>query len=619
MFGNINNRDELVKSLKEISEIGQIANKSISIKYQNTRDRLEGEFYHARFSFTAYREARTRQTGIRSVLPRSEEKSTECSAGLSELLERLETVRRKRAEYNKKYYQPKQSNKRALDHDLVNEDFYINSMIKKLILSAEFNHEQTSQAHHLHNRDVEPTKKSQSLLSPSDGMSVSDEINGMFKLSEKFVPEPPSTSSPNSSAVELKALKTDFGPNKAVKANNYSISKTPQIFWQIDEIQHSLNYQASKSMTGVKYERYTITSAKKPIDSTAEHCDQRIEELGELTQRRNRSTQTGDCSTTELYQLTQAVRDATEARTRAHEERKLAFEQEVERYEFEVHRARQDHQTLSRRTAKRDFIERAHRLFRETKDRVRNTLQDIIKSLISEAPDQGGSRWRFKTISERVEAIGVDRLVNIARQRTERRQRIENVQRFKQEIELIKQRSAINRIQHTITDVLVDVGKSFPELDLGEVKRWASRAEAFLQDFNSSDTVKNEHDLYLDGYEFHLERCIESLKQQLNNKIYIGRDLDMLKQFAMTVETHIDQIKSDTLSQSSLIFYQNAQLKVAKLVQDFRAHIVQDKTNVSVESVEQAQMMSQLDTGLKNVQKDHIDSTYIERDNGPNF
>ena len=246
-------------------------------------------------------------------------------------------------------------------------------------------------------------------------------------------------------------------------------------------------------------------------------------------------------------------------------------------------------------------------------------MQDIIKSLISEAPDQGGSRWRFKTISERVEAIGVDRLVNIARQRTERRQRIENVQRFKQEIELIKQRSAINRIQHTITDVLVDVGKSFPELDLGEVKRWASRAEAFLQDFNSSDTVKNEHDLYLDGYEFHLERCIESLKQQLNNKIYIGRDLDMLKQFAMTVETHIDQIKSDTLSQSSLIFYQNAQLKVAKLVQDFRAHIVQDKTNVSVESVEQAQMMSQLDTGLKNVQKDHIDSTYIERDNGPNF
>lgn len=46
---------------------------------------------------------------------------------------------------------------------------------------------------------------------------------------------------------------------------------------------------------------------------------------------------------------------------------------------------------------------------------------------------------------------------------------------------------------------------------------------------------------------------------------------------------------------------------------------MQDKTNVSVESVEQAQMMSQLDTGLKNVQKDHIDSTYIERDDGPNF
>ena len=96
-------------------------------------------------------------------------------------------------------------------------------------------------------------------------------------------------------------------------------------------------------------------------------------------------------------------------------------------------------------------------------------------------------------------------------------------------------------------------------------------------------------------------------------------DLDVLKQFAMTVETHIDQIESDTLSKSSLIFYQDAQLKVAKLVQDFRAHIVQEKTNVSVESVEQVQMRSQLDTGLKNVQKDHIDSTYIEIDDGPNF
>ncbi|MFP8818215.1 hypothetical protein ACLILV_14425 [Acinetobacter johnsonii] len=211
-------------------------------------------------------------------------------------------------------------------------------------------------------------------------------------------------------------------------------------------------------------------------------------------------------------------------------------------------------------------------------------------------------------------------MVNIARQRTERKQRIENVQRFKQEIELIKQRSAKNRIQYTITDALVNVGKALPELDLTEVKRLASRAEIFLQDFNSSDTVNDDPDLWLDGYEFHLERCIESLKHQLNKKIYIGSDLDVLKQFAMTVETHIEQIESDTLSKTSLIFYQDAQLKVAKLVQDFRAHIVQDKTNVSVEeSVEQAQMMSQLDNGLKNVRKDHIDSTYTEIDDGPNF
>lgn len=615
----INNRNELVECLKQLGNITRLSANYISLQHEGATDRLKGKFYGADFSFLDYqlKQRRALQNNIASEqeLMTYEERSKK----IDECFKEMHRVREKRADYNKKYYQPKQSKNRAIDHDLVNEDLYINSMIKMLIPSDQINHEDISQTYDLHKRDVEQTKQSQSLLSTSDGMSMSDEINGMFKLSEKFVPEPPSTSSPNSSAVELKAPKTDVGLNKPDNTNSRSISNIPIIFWEIDEIKHSLNYQASKSMIGVKYERYTIASTEKSITSTAEYCDQRIEKLGERTQRRIQSSQTGDCSTTELYQLTQAVRDATEARTRAYAKRKLAFEQEVERYELEVNRARQNHQVISRGTAKRDFIERAHRVFRDTKDRIRNTFQDIIKSLISEAPDSRGNRWRFKTISEGAEAIGVSRLVNIARQRTERRQRIENVKRFKQEIELIKQRSAKNRIQHTITDALVDVGESFPELDLTEAKRLAGCAELFLQDFNSSDTVNDDPDLWLDGYEFHLERCIELLKQQLNNKVYIGSDLEVLKQFAMTVETHINQIESDTLSKSSLIFYEDAQLKVAKLVQDFRAHIVQEKTNVSVESVEQAQMMSQLDNGLKNVRKDHIDSTYTEIDDGPNF
>lgn len=614
----INNRLELVECLKQLGNITRLSANYISLQHKGATDRLKGKFYGADFSFLDYQLKQRRALQNNNASEQQLITYEECLKKKDECFKEMHRVRAKRAEYNKKYYQPKQSKHRAIDHDLVNEDIYINSMIKRLIPSVEFNHEQTSQAHDLHKRDVEPTKQSHSLLAQLDGMSVSDGTNDVFKLDEELVAGPLSTSSPNLSAVELKAPKTDVGLNKPDNTNSRSISNSPLIFWEIDQIQHSLNYQASKSMTGVKYERYTITGTEKSIASTAEHCDQRIAELGECTKSRIQSSQTSDCSTKELYQLTQAVRDATEARTRAHEERKLAFEQEVERYEFEVHRARQDHQTLSRRTAKRDFIERAHRVFRDTKDRIRNTFQDIINSLISEAPDPRGNRWRFKTISQGAEAIGVGRLVNIARQRTERRQRIENVKRFKQEIELIKQQVAKNRKHYTITDALVDVGKSFPELDLTEAKRLASCAEAFLQDFNSSDTVNDDPDLYLDGYEFHLERCIESLQQELNNKIYVGNDLEVLKQFAMTVETHIDQIESDTLSQSSLIFYQDTQLKVAKLVQDFRAHIVQEKTTVSVESVERVQMMSQLDNGLKNVQKDHIASTYIEIDDGPN-
>lgn len=614
----INNRLELVECLKQLGNITRLSANYISLQHKGATDRLKGKFYGADFSFLDYQLKQRRALQNNNASEQQLITYEECLKKKDECFKEMHRVRAKRAEYNKKYYQPKQSYKRALDHELVNEDLYINSMIKRLIPQVAFNHEQTSQAHDLHKIDVEQTKQSQKLLPQSYGTRLSYESDGMFKPDTEL--DPASLSSPNFSEMKLKATKTDLGLNEADKTNNYSISNSPLIFWEIDQIQHSLNYQASKSMTGVKYERYTVASTEKSINGTAEHCDQRIAELGECTKSRIQSSQTSDCSTKELYQLTQAVRDATEARTRAHEERKLAFEQEVERYELEVNRARQDHQTLSRRTAKRDFIERAHRVFRDTKDRIRNTFQDVIKSLISEAPDPRGNRWSFKTISQGAEAIGVGRLVNIARQRTERRQRIENAKRFKQEVELIRQQSSKNRIQHTITDALVQMEKSFPKLDLSEAKRLAGCAEVFLQDFNSSGTTKNEqHDLYLDGYEFHLERCIESLKQQLNNKIYIGSDLDVLIKFAMTVEMHIDQIESDTLSESSLIFYHDAQLKVSKLVQDFRAHIVQDKTNVSVESVERVQMISQLDKGLKNAQKDHIDSSYTEMDDGPNF
>ena len=611
----INNRHELVECLKQLGNITRLSQDYISLKYEGATDRLKGKFYGADFSFLDYQLKQRRALQNNIEIEQQLMTYEEWSKKRDKCFKEMHRVRAKRAEYNKKYYQPKQSKKRAINHELINEDLNINSMIKRLIPSDAFNHEHISQFHDLHKIDVESTKQSQKLLPQSNGMSESYGSDDIVKPDAELVPEPLSSLN----EVKQKAQKIDLGLNEVNETNDPLIVKSPLIFGEIYQIRHFLNYQESKSMAGVKYEKYTVANAKKSIDCAAEQYDQRVEGVGQCAAGGGQSKSTSHCHTTELHQRTREITRVTEELSRVYAERKLSYEQEVERYELEVNRARQDHQTLSSRTAKREFIDRAHRVFRETKIRIRNVFQDIIKSLLFEAPDQGGSRWRFKAVSERAEAIGVSRLVNIARLRTERRQRIENVKRFKQEIELIKQQSAKNRIQDTITDALVQMEKSFPELDLREVKHLASRAEVFLQDFNSSDTVKDEHDLYLDGYEFHLERSIESLMKQLNNKIYIGSDLDVLKQFAMTVETHINQIESDTLSKSSLIFYQDAQLKVAKLVQDFRAHIVQEKTNVSVESLERVQMISQLDNGLKNAQKDNIHGTYTEIGDGPNF
>ncbi len=96
------------------------------------------------------------------------------------------------------------------------------------------------------------------------------------------------------------------------------------------------------------------------------------------------------------------------------------------------------HQTLSRELQKR-FIERAHRVFTTLKSELETHFKMLLKVSYLRPLIQQEVDGVLRPYLKRAEAIGVGRLVNIARQRTERRQRIENVKRFKQEIELIKQ------------------------------------------------------------------------------------------------------------------------------------------------------------------------------------
>ena len=471
MFGSINNREELVKSLEEISEIGQVAHKSISLKYKNIRDRLEGEFYHAKFSFSAYREAQTRQTGIRTVLPRSEEKFAEYSEGLSKLLERMETVRRKRAEYNQKYYRTKVPQNEAATGQAAEISYALGTTV-----SADFSRE-TDRRRRVNsipdkNRDAvsrldEFSQKPNSNIENVPERECDTAISNLTEQgSASAVQQRTQEKHPANDGITQKnepsSAEPRFEYGKAQRSNPGSIRKNSSthrkdattviqsyvVSWDVRSIKHPLPNQTFHLNIGITHERNTITDLKKSTDCSVRGDSSKTRTATENEGWGNSKKPKCDPRAESLHQRTRELAKATERLSRAYEERKLSYEQEVERYEFEVNRSRQDDQTLSSRTQQRSFVDRANRFFRNVKNQIGDTFRKVIKNFTDTTTDRSENRTKFEALSQRFDAAGIDRLVNIARQRTQRKQRIENVKRFKQDLEhskeSTKQKLALN-------------------------------------------------------------------------------------------------------------------------------------------------------------------------------
>ena len=591
MFGSINNRNQLVQSLKEIGEIGQVANKSISLKYQKTRDRLEGEFYHAGFSFSAYREARTRQTGIRSVLPRSQEQSTECSAGLSELLERMETVRRKRAEYNQKYYRTKVPQNEAATGQAAEISYALGTTV-----SADFSRETDDR----HRVTSIPDKN-------GDAISRLDEFSQKPNSSIENVPERECdtaisnlTERGSASAVQQRtqekhpandgitqknepsSAEPRFEYGKAQSSDPRSIRKNSNthrkdaatviqsyvVAWDVRSIKHPYPNQTFHLNIGLTHERNTITDLKKPTDCPVRGDSSKSRTATENKGRGNSNKPKCDPRAESLHQRTRELSEATARLSRAYEERKLSYEQEVERYEFEVNRARQDHQTLSSRNQQRSFVERTNRFLRNVKNQIGDTFRKVIENFTDTTDDFTRDRATFETLSQHLATIGIDRLVNIARQRTQRRQRIENVKRFKQELERTKQLSKQRLALNAISAELSRIQENFPELELRPVLGFVSAAESCFHQFRDANKSDEDIDLYLGEYIYSIDECFKFLEIKLNTMQ--DEELNALKKLSTIIEGHLGQIQFETIVEDGVVHYESAKQEVKGLVTAFR-------------------------------------------------
>lgn len=591
MFGSINNRNQLVQSLKEIGEIGQVANKSISLKYQKTRDRLEGEFYHAGFSFSAYREARTRQTGIRSVLPRSQEQSTECSAGLSELLERMETVRRKRAEYNQKYYRTKVPQNEAATGQAAEISYEFGTTV-----SADFSRETDDR----HRVTSIPDKN-------GDAISRLDEFSQKPNSSIENVPERECdtaisnlTERGSASAVQQRTQENHpandgitrknepssaeprFEYGKAQRSNPGSIRKNSSthrkdaatviqsyvVSWDVRCIKHPLPNQTFHLNIGVTHERNTITDLKKPTDCPVRGDSSKSRTATENKGRGNSNKPKCDPRAESLHQRTRELAEATARLSRAYEERKLSYEQETQRYEFEVNRSRQDDQTLSSRTQQRSFLERTHRFVRDVKNKIGDTFRKVIDQFTDTTSDKSESRAKFEALSQCFDAVGIDRLVHIARQRTERRQRIESVKRFKQDLERSKESAKQKLALNTMSAELSRIQDNYPQLELKTALGFVSTAESYFHQFHDANKSDEDIDLYLGEYVYSIDECFKSLEQKLDTMQ--PEEVEALKKLSAVIEDHLGQIQFETILEDGVVHYESASQEVKVLVAEFR-------------------------------------------------
>ena len=605
ILGSINNRDELVHSLQEIADIGQIGNKSISIKYQNTRDRLEGEFYRAGFSFDAYRQDRTRQTGIRPILRQPQEKSTECSAGLSELLERMETVRRKRAEYNQKYYRTKVSQNEATIGQAAEISYALGATVPEY---ASRETERRRRVNSIQDKDgdavsglnefaVETTAIFESAQKRDHGAHSSDireqeSASGVQqRVQEQQLANDRTAQKSEPSSTEprfeyAKAKNSDPGSittnSRTHRKDEATVVQHYVVPWDVRCIKYPFPDQAIHLNIGGINERNTVTAFKKPIDLSIRGDNSKSESTAENTERGNSNTPEYFSRATGLHQRTREIAEATARLSRTHAQRKLALEQEAQRYECEVNRKRQDNQGLSRRNQQRDFLERTHRFFGNIKEQIGKTFRRIMDQFTDRTTDRSESRAKFEALSQRFNAVGIDRLVNIARRRTQRRQRIENVKGFKQDLErsneLEKQRLAMN----TISAELSQIRESYPQLELKLAMGYVSRAESCFHEFRDASESDEEKDLYLSEYIYSIEECFKSLKIKL--KVMQPDELDALKGLATVIEGHLAQIKLETITGDSVADYHSAKHEVKHLVEKFRSELSQQGLSLSNKS-----------------------------------
>lgn len=430
LSGVINSRDDVIRSLKEIGQVKAKNSTYLALICNDTTDRLKGGFYHAEFSFSAYRENSARQDGIKPALQCHQSGSIEYESKLQECLKRIQEVRRKRIEYNKNYYRAKaaqfdgdQSNasrisvqpRTTVEAGFIREtdSRYRVSLVSiqdgyaiprpyeyvetatTVSKSTSDQHEQNIGISHSNAAGQRSTAKQQHQIAKRN-----NENDGVAEKNERQTQE---------SGIRTSAIPgSDQEWNNVIGKTRTEIQKDTLVPWDIRHIQHPLPHHKFHLNVGNNNERYTAADLKKSIDHQSSENESRIGTISESLSRWGHNSETNQRSTEWLHRRTREVASASEQLSRDIEKRKLSIEQTIERQ-------RQETESVSNGVEQGNFIHRVDRCLGKIREKISNCTKRLVAQFKAPTLDTGRGEEDSAALYNFIPKLGFNRLVKHAR------------------------------------------------------------------------------------------------------------------------------------------------------------------------------------------------------------
>jgi hypothetical protein len=534
----IYDRTSLLKALAEIGQVGRKGKDYISITTNEGTDRLRGAFYHEQFSFTAYCENRRRAEIDEKSQKFDARHSAEYSEQLQHYVQRLETVRNKRKQYNQTYYTTAR-----VSRDVVRIESSPASEIERAAddcdpreradgsrIDGTTSHEPTAVSGH--QNSVESTKVVSRALSKRHEYNPRDDQQKQQPIEHG--------GSKNSTAVSSST--TEW----IAKISGYSkqLSKNTEIYFDLNRYQHLHADRSIHLNRGTRYETDTTATNEKRITA-------RFTTRNRVAEAANTAVSTDTARTAEYSAIAAQLSEKITAADRA--------------IRIRAEQQKRDTESISKRTFETARNSRFKQLFNKIGDTIQSSIQRIFALSRSSNAHQARDTESNGTAFELASSFGIDRLVKHAKRLFATKIDARDIERYRQstadiarlDSNLQKLARIIKRTKfptQSLASSLEHIHDNHQFISLSDAIRSAEQADKFIKSkikamHKNRWSEESKNGLHVD-YARCIKFCCKQLTEQLydlkkENFQYIYTFIDITKRYSEMIELNHQDIRID--------------------------------------------------------------------------